>query len=338
MAVEVLFPNKVDFNNETHPTHMNNPPVNPDIKPSTLKTWQKFVDFLLRHLSQVSMKYEDWENEEYEFFCQGLDYAESIDGAALSLSDLKKRAKLLSEHRVKNDAANRDKYGELIHIENRTVSPDPEPILNYLDLLATLKGLSNVAGDFQKSLKKQNMPNIEDQAQVQKYWKAMALPRVDLSNIQPKDQDAGLRGIWTGLSRTLLNLSFQFLRKASWNSGIKLKADAELVAFNLTEPEIEWAKKIVTEIERQLQKEYGNGQDIKQQEEDELSKLLSNLGSKNAEESESKKIIGMDQDGTLILPEEPPKQKPLSKKKKTKKSSRATSAMVKGHHRKTKNK
>lgn len=87
---------------------------------------------------------------------------------------------------VKNDAANRDKYGELIHIENRTVSPDPEPILNYLDLLATLKGLSNVAGDFQKSLKKQNMPNIEDQAQVQKYWKAMALPRVDLSNIQPK--------------------------------------------------------------------------------------------------------------------------------------------------------
>ena len=29
MAVEVLFPNKVDFNNETHPTHMNNPPVNP---------------------------------------------------------------------------------------------------------------------------------------------------------------------------------------------------------------------------------------------------------------------------------------------------------------------
>ena len=87
---------------------------------------------------------------------------------------------------VKNDAANRDKYGELIQIENRTVSPDPEPILNYLDLLATLKGLSNVAGDFQKSLKKQNMPNIEDQAQVQKYWKAMALPRVDLSNIQPK--------------------------------------------------------------------------------------------------------------------------------------------------------
>ena len=87
---------------------------------------------------------------------------------------------------VKNDAANRDKYGELIHIENRTVSPAPEPILNYLDLLATLKGLSNVAGDFQKSLKKQNMPNIEDQAQVQKYWKAMALPRVDLSNIQPK--------------------------------------------------------------------------------------------------------------------------------------------------------
>ena len=64
-----------------------------------------------------------------------------------------------------------------------------------------------------------------------------------------------------------------------------------------------------------MQKEYGNGQDVKQQEEDELSKLLSNLGNKNSEETENKKIIGMDQDGTLILPEEPPKQKPLSKVK-----------------------
>ena len=37
---------------------------------------------LLLILWHVSMKYEDWENEEYEFFWQGLDYAESIDGAA----------------------------------------------------------------------------------------------------------------------------------------------------------------------------------------------------------------------------------------------------------------
>ena len=46
-----------------------------------------------------------------------------------------------------------------------TPNKDPEPILNYLDLLARLRGLSNVAGDFQKSLKKAQMPNIEEQAQ-----------------------------------------------------------------------------------------------------------------------------------------------------------------------------
>ena len=46
-----------------------------------------------------------------------------------------------------------------------TPNEDPEPILNYLDLLARLRGLSNVAGDFQKSLKKAQMPNIEEQAQ-----------------------------------------------------------------------------------------------------------------------------------------------------------------------------
>ena len=62
-----------------------------------------------------------------------------------------------------------------------------------------------------------------------------------------KNPDAGVRGIWTGLSRTLLHLSFQFLQKASWNSGIKLKADADLVSFNLTSDEIQWAKKAKSE-------------------------------------------------------------------------------------------
>ena len=49
------------------------------------------------------MKYTDWENEEFQIFCEGLDFAESIDGAALSLSDLRKRAKLLDEHRREYD-------------------------------------------------------------------------------------------------------------------------------------------------------------------------------------------------------------------------------------------
>ena len=51
------------------------------------------------------MKYTSWENDEYEFFCRGLDFAEAIDGAALSLSDLKKRAKLLSDHKSKSHLA-----------------------------------------------------------------------------------------------------------------------------------------------------------------------------------------------------------------------------------------
>jgi len=150
-----------------------------------------------------------------------------------------------------------------------------------------------------------------------------------------KNPDAGVRGIWTGLSRTLLHLSFQFLQKASWNSGIKLKADADLVSFNLTNDEIQWAKKIVTEIEKILENEYGNGKSKAQEEEQDLARLLAQLGSKEVEKDE--KIIGIDSDGTLILPDEPPKQKPIVKKKKSKKSTnRVSSAMVKGHHRKTK--
>jgi len=335
MAAEVLFPNR-DHNNVTYKKPLMES-IHQDVKPSTIRTWQKFIDFLLRQLSQVSLKYTDWENDEFDCFCQGLNFVEALgikgSAPAMSLSDLRKQAKLLGEHKVKSDLENRDKYGEIIDTD-RVGTPDPEPILNYLDLLARLRGLSNVAGDFQKSLKKAQMPNIEEQAQVQKYWKAMALPRVDLSNIQPKDTDAGIRSIWTGLTRTILNLSFQFLQKASWTSGIKLQADAEQVAFNLTDEEIQWAKKIVDEIDKQLQKQYGNLDANPKSADDDLSALLNKLGAAETDNPE-REIIGLTDDGTLVLPDEPPKQKPIGKKKKSK-AKRGTSATTKGHHRKTK--
>ena len=45
------------------------------------------------------MKYTDWEEAEYNYFCQALDFSEQIDGAALSLADLRKRAKLLKDEK-----------------------------------------------------------------------------------------------------------------------------------------------------------------------------------------------------------------------------------------------
>ena len=132
--------------------------------------------------------------------------------------------------------------------------------------------------------------------------------------------------MWTGLSRTILNLSFQFLQKASWTSGIKLQADAEQVAFNLTDEEIEWARtvqtfetlsvpnllQIVNEIDKQLQKEYGNSDSTPKSADDDLSALLNKLGASDKDEKD-REIIGLTDDGTLVLPDEPPKQKPLAK-------------------------
>ena len=73
------------------------------MKPSTIRTWQKFIDFLLRQLSQVSLKYTDWENDEFEYFCHGLNFVEALgikgSAPAMSLSDLRKQAKLLGEHK-----------------------------------------------------------------------------------------------------------------------------------------------------------------------------------------------------------------------------------------------
>ena len=47
--------------------------------------------------------------------------------------------------------------------------------------MARLREVSSVAADLQKSLKKADVSNIEDQVQIQKFWKAMTLPRIDLS-------------------------------------------------------------------------------------------------------------------------------------------------------------
>ena len=74
-----------------------------DVKPSTIRTWQKFIDFLLRQLSQVSLKYTDWENDEFDCFCRGLNFVEALgikgSAPAMTLSDLRKQAKLLGEHK-----------------------------------------------------------------------------------------------------------------------------------------------------------------------------------------------------------------------------------------------
>jgi len=68
-----------------------------DVKPSVIRNWQRFIDFILRHLSQITLSYESWAAEEETLFCAALEFIEKLEGAALSLSDLKKMAKKLKE-------------------------------------------------------------------------------------------------------------------------------------------------------------------------------------------------------------------------------------------------
>ena len=79
---------------------------------------------------------------------------------------------------------------------------------------------------------------------------------------------------------------------------------------------------------------------------------MNKLGGTSDKDEKEREIIGLTDEGTLVLPDEPPKQKPLAKasfylffdfmlmidlqKKKSKGAKQGTSAMVKGHHRKTK--
>lgn len=325
---EVLLPTEIINKSNTMENNEEKNDLKPAQKASTMQTWQRFVDFILRHLTQISIKYTDWEEDQYTYFCEALDFSEQIEGAALSLADLRKRAKLLKDEKAKADRLNCDKYG--VRLPNAIDStPDPGPILAYLDLVARLREVSSVAADLQKSLKKADVSNIEDQVQIQKFWKAMTLPRIDLSVMTMKDSTAGPRAIWGALSRSIFYLSFQYLKKASVNSGIQLKPDADLVSFNLTEEELEYAKSIVVAIDKQIQSQFTPNPN------DDLLARLAGLGNKEEVEA-PRSIIGMSDDHAILLPDDVPKEKPLKKKKKGSSKKSLQKSSTKGHHRKMK--
>ena len=83
----------------------------------------------------------------------------------------------------------------------------------------------------------------------------------------------------------------------------------------------------MNEIDKQLQKEFGSLEDPAKAADDNLSAMLSKLGSADKDqEDEVKSVAGLTDDGTLVLPDEPPKQKPLTK------VSSARNYLKKSHH------
>ena len=79
-----------------------------------------------------------------------------------------------------------------------------------------------------------------------------------------------------------------------------------MVSFNLTEEEIVYAKRIVDEINKQIQKQF-----VPPNPENDLAARLAGLGGK--EKVEAPPIIGMSDEYTLILPDDVPKEPPLKK-------------------------
>lgn len=96
------------------------------------------------------------------------------------------------------------------------------------------------------------------------------------------------------------------MKKASVNSGIQLKPDADLVSFNLTEEELEYAKSIVVAIDKQIQSQFTPNPN------DDLLARLAGLGNKEEVEA-PRSIIGMSDDHAILLPDDVPKEKPLKK-------------------------
>ena len=103
---------------------------------------------------------------------QKLDEKES-DVVAQTYKKLKQRAEILSSRRY---------YGECNKIKK------------YIDLVARMRGLSLIARDFYKSLKKGKVEPLEQVVDHLAYWKGFVATSFNLAELNPKGVDSNHPG------------------------------------------------------------------------------------------------------------------------------------------------
>lgn len=183
-----------------------------------LEKWRVFIDFLFRHISIVTYKYNCFEREELTQFLIALEKGESLR----EQTKLKKTESLeIDSFKVMRECA------DLLY-QHRHV-PEANRIKRFLDIMARMKGLSMIATGFYKLLKKGKVKGVDELKHFSEYWKGFGSRTFDFRALE--FQNAARDGlnalerkflVWVTAVRTTINLSEKFLKQASESTGLQL--------------------------------------------------------------------------------------------------------------------
>lgn len=183
-----------------------------------LANWRIFLDFILRHVSIVTFKYNCFEHDEL------LEFFEACDRGEM----LRKNTKLKkSESPEINSFKVMRECADLLAAQN--FIEESNTIRRFLDIMARVKCISAIGTGFYKALKKGNVKGIEKLQYYIDYWKGFCarnydyreLPYLNTSHELFSELESRFLAFPTAV-RTSINLSQRFLKQASESTGLEL--------------------------------------------------------------------------------------------------------------------
>lgn len=183
-----------------------------------LLAWRMFIDFIFRHIAIVTFKYNNFERDNMQHFLIAVDKAEAL---RMTVKLKKSETPNITSFRTL-----RDSTGVL---QERHFYREADLILQLVDLCGRMRCLCLIGGGFYKSLKKGNVRGIDNIKRSLDFWKGFCLRGYDYGELQFKNADVESFSAvekkhlsWSTAIRTSINMSQQFLKRASDATGLQL--------------------------------------------------------------------------------------------------------------------
>ena len=206
-----------------------------------LKQWRIFIDFIFRHVSIATYKFNKFEKEDMVPFMMALEKAEAIR----QKMKLKKTEQArISSYKLMKEASELLRQHKFISESNR--------IREFLNIAGRLRGIGTIAGGFFKAMKKSKLKGIDKMKYYIDYWKGFTVRSFDYGELSFRNTDPGTFNalerkylFWPTVVKTAIYLSQKFLKKSSESTGLDLlNADAKMIQKYMAAPEFVLATKI----------------------------------------------------------------------------------------------
>lgn len=206
-----------------------------------LQQWRIFMDFIFRHVTIVTYKFNKFEKEKLTQFMLALEKAESLrekqkmkkgeTPQITSYKTMKEGADLLTAQKFMTEA-------------NR--------IRDFLNIAGRMRGIGTIASGFYKAMKKGKLKGTEKIKYYADFWKGFTVRSFNYSELQFKNTDPVTFNalekkflVWPTVVKTSLHLAQRFLKKASDASGLDLLSPEDRTIHKYLEgPEFFLASKI----------------------------------------------------------------------------------------------